>query len=220
MKEDRPKTAGRPRAEGARSGDASEAEELPAGGFSEWLGAMERALRGQGESEVPCDDCTACCASSQFVHIGPDEVETLARIPQALLFPVPRMPAGHVLLGYDGQGRCPMLTDQGCSIYEHRPRTCRTYDCRVFPAAGVGLEGEDSLIAQRARRWRFEHPTGRDRREHEAVRTAARFIQNAPAQNREDQFPEGGSRPANPAQVAILAIEGHGAFLGRARGSR
>ena len=34
-------------------------------------------------------------------------------------------------------GHCPMLVDGRCSIYEHRPRTCRTYDCRVFPAAGL-----------------------------------------------------------------------------------
>ena len=87
-------------------------------------------------SEVPCDGCTACCTSSQFVHIGPDETDTLARIPRRLLFPAPRLPAGHVLMGYDENGHCPMLVDGACSIYEHRPRTCRTYDCRVFPAAG------------------------------------------------------------------------------------
>ena len=27
-----------------------------------------------------------------------------------------------------------MLAEDGCSIYAHRPRACRTYDCRVFPA--------------------------------------------------------------------------------------
>lgn len=90
---------------------------------------MRSALRGEQPSAVPCDGCTACCTSSQFVHIEPDERETLRRIPSELLFPAPRMPAGHVLLGYDEHGRCPMLSEQGCSIYEHRPRTCRTYDC-------------------------------------------------------------------------------------------
>jgi len=76
------------------------------------------------------------------VHIGPDEHETLARIPAALRFPAPGSPHGHVVLGYDEHGRCPMLVDGGCSIYEHRPRTCRTYDCRIFPATGVDV-GED-----------------------------------------------------------------------------
>jgi hypothetical protein len=118
-------------------GDRIEHEDLPAGEFSAWLHGMQRALRSERGSEVPCGGCTACCTSSPFVHIGPDEVETLARIPSELLFPAPRMPVGHVLLGYDDHGRCPMLTDDRCSIYENRPRTCRTYDCRVFPATGL-----------------------------------------------------------------------------------
>ena len=56
--------------------------------------------------------------------------------PAALRFPRPGRPKGHVVLGYDEHGRCPMLGDHGCTIYEHRPRTCRTYDCRVFAATG------------------------------------------------------------------------------------
>src|SRR5688572_23451385 len=103
---------------------------LAAGRFSEWLVEMQHALRGERDAAVPCDGCTACCTSSQFIHIEPDETETLAQIPRELLFPAPGSP-GHVVLGYDDHGRCPMLVDEKCSIYEHRPRTCRTYDCRV-----------------------------------------------------------------------------------------
>src|SRR4051794_37734314 len=121
----------------------TEDEPLAAGRFSPWLTGMRGALRGEGGSDVPCGGCTACCRSSQFVHIGPDEVETLAHIPTELLFPAPRLPRGHLLLGYDERGHCPMLVDDKCSIYEHRPRTCRTYDCRVFPAAGVEIDDED-----------------------------------------------------------------------------
>lgn len=150
---------------------------LAAGGFSTWLEGMRLALAGEADADVPCDGCTACCTSSQFVHIGPDEVDTLRHIPAALLFPGPRMPKGHVLLGYDERGHCPMLVDGACSIYEHRPRTCRTYDCRVFAAAGIdaGEDGKEA-IARRARRWRFDYPTDLDRVEQEAVRAAARFV--------------------------------------------
>ena len=98
---------------------------------------------------MPCNGCTACCTSSQFVHIGPDETDTLAHIPAELLFPAPLRPRGHVLMGYDERGHCPMLIDNRCSIYEHRPQTCRTYDCRVFPAAGVELEDEDKVLIAR-----------------------------------------------------------------------
>ncbi len=123
-----------------------------AGRFSEWL---EDLVAG-GEMAVPCDGCTACCTSSQFVHIEPDETDTLARVPAALRFPAPGLPRGHVVLGYDEQGRCPMLVDGACSIYEHRPRTCRTYDCRVFAATGVAPDSTQPAIAARVREWRFE----------------------------------------------------------------
>ncbi|MGZ4754824.1 MAG: YkgJ family cysteine cluster protein, partial [Acidimicrobiia bacterium] len=105
------------------------------------------------------------------------ETRTLARIPAALLFPAPQMPKGNVLLGYDEHGHCPMLVDDECSIYEARPRTCRTYDCRVFPATGVEVDDEAQLaIARRARRWQFDFPADIDRVEHDAVRAAARFV--------------------------------------------
>jgi Fe-S-cluster containining protein len=181
---------------------------LPAGSFSTWLAGMRRALSGDGGSDVPCGGCTACCTSSQFVHIGPDETETLARIPSELLFPAPRLPTGNVVLGYDDDGHCPMLIDGRCSIYEHRPRTCRTYDCRVFPAAGVEVDDEDQVaIGQRARRWRFDYPAEVDRIEHQAVRAAARFVRE-----RRDVLPEG-SVPANATGRAVLAVELYEAFL-------
>jgi uncharacterized protein len=167
---------------------------IEAGGFAAWLRDIEAALRGARDADVPCGTCTACCASSQFVHVAPDETDALAHIPHELLFPAPRMPAGHVILGYDEQGRCPMLRDDGCSIYEHRPQTCRTYDCRVFPATGIEPDGDQVLIARRARRWRFDLPTEADRAEHEALRSAAASL------------PEDAGTPT---QRAVRVIEVH-----------
>jgi len=154
-------------------------DDAEAGDFSSWLAGMIAAIGGEQASDVPCGACTACCTGSQFVHIAPDETDTLAHIPPALLFPAPRMPRGHVLLGYDERGHCPMLADGRCSIYEHRPRTCRTYDCRVFPAAGIGPDDRAGLIARRARRWRFSYPAEADRVDHDAVRAAAGFLESA-----------------------------------------
>jgi Fe-S-cluster containining protein len=178
-------------------------QELPAGNFSSWLSGLQRALRGEAASDVPCGDCTACCTSSQFIHIDPDETATLAHIPREVLFPAPGLPDGYVLMGYDENGHCPMFSDGGCSIYAHRPRTCRTYDCRIFPAAGLDSEPDDQpLIARRAGRWRFAFDTEQDRTQHAAVRAAASFLR------RRD-----GLAPRNPTQVAVLAIESHRAFL-------
>src|SRR5581483_5975583 len=130
---------------------------------------------------------TACCTSSQFVHIGPDETDTLARIPPELLFPAPGRPKGEVLLGYDER--------------EHCPRTCRTYDCRIYAATGLDVDAEDDRkapVARQARRWRFSFPTGDDRRRQAAVRAAVRTV-----------------RATSVTQLAVRAVERHEEFLDR-----
>ena len=131
--------------------------------FSEWLDELDAA----SDMHVPCGACTACCTSSQFVHIEPDETDTLAHVPAALRFPAPGLPKGHVVMGYDERGHCPMLIDGACSIYEHRPRTCRTYDCRIFAVTGV--EPDQPAIATRVRDWSFDVD---DRETWDAVRAA------------------------------------------------
>ena len=192
--------------------------DLPAGAFGAWLEQMKSALRHEADADVACGDCSACCSTSHFVHVGPDERDALAHIPRELLFAAPGMPAGHLVLGYDDRGRCPLLDDGGrCTVYEHRPLTCRTYDCRVFAAAGIDADREE--ITRRARRWRFDSPAPRDRDEHAAVRAAARFVRDNAA-----AFP-GGAVPDDPAQLAVLAVKVAGVFLpggpaGAGRGRR
>ncbi|MGD9793255.1 MAG: YkgJ family cysteine cluster protein [Acidimicrobiia bacterium] len=180
---------------------------VPAGGFSTWLRDMQAAIEGERDADVACGSCTACCTSSQFVHIAPDEVDALAHIPKALRFPAPHLPRGHVVLGYDERGHCPMLVDGACSIYDHRPRTCRTYDCRVFPAADVTPDDDKPLIVQRAARWVFDHATERDEREHLAVRRAATAISRG-----RDELPPG-SVPHVSTQIAVVAVQVHDLFL-------
>jgi len=124
------------------------------------------------------------------------------------LFPAPGAPPGHVLMGYDAQGRCPMLEGDSCSIYEHRPRTCRDFDCRIFAATGIAVDAEQTMLAERVRAWRFEHPAAGDEREHAAVRAAAAFLAAHAA-----SFPEGWL-PRNPVQLAVLAIDVSVLFMG------
>ena len=110
------------------------------------------------------------------------------------------MPKGNVLMGYDEHGRCPMLGEHGCTIYEYRPRTCRTYDCRVFPAAGLlPAEPEKAAVARRAAQWVFTHASDHDRALHDAVRAAAAHIRA------EADLPS--------TQVAIRAVIEHRRFL-------
>jgi uncharacterized protein len=182
---------------------------ISAGNFGTWVDELRAALRGEASTNVPCGDCTACCTASQFIHIGPDEADTLAHIPKELLFPAPRLPLGNVLMGYDERGHCPMLIDNACSIYQHRPRTCRTYDCRIFKAAEVALDGEASkiLISHRAEQWQFAYPSPEDRVRHEAVRVAAVFLRAHTSELPPDFV------PPNPTQLAVLAFRIHDAFL-------
>ena len=173
-------------------------DEVDAGEFSSWLAGMQAALRGEADSDVPCNGCTACCTSSQFVHIDPDEADTLAHIPPELLFPAPRLPRGHVLLGYDERGHCPMLVNDRCSIYDHRPQACRTYDCRVFAAAGVKIDDPaKEAVSRRVSRWRFTYPTAADHEGHNAVRAAAQALAAT------------GDDRASATELAVRAVESY-----------
>jgi Fe-S-cluster containining protein len=189
----------------------TEQRDLPAGVFSSWLGCMRIALLGDKGAAVPCGECTACCRSSYFIHIRREETQTLARIPGELLFAAPDLPKGNVLLGYDEQGRCPMLHDDACSIYGDRPLTCRNYDCRVYTAAGV--DADRALITERARRWAFSYPTKADRDQHTAAQAAARFLRE-----HAECLPSG-AVPGDPAHVAVLAVRVYEVFLGSGDGS-
>ena len=179
----------------------TETQNLPAGRFSSWL--------DQIGVDVPCGTCTACCTSSQFVHIGPDERDTLSRIPKAVLFPAPGLSKGTVVMGYDERGHCPMFVDGACSIYEHRPRTCRTYDCRVFPAAGLEPDHDGGArIAEQVRRWRFDLPEPDDETQQAAVRAAAAYL-------RANAHLLAGLVPGNSTQLAFLAVGIREVFLER-----
>ena len=112
------------------------------------------------------------------------------------------------MMKYLEDGACPMLRAGKCSIYEHRPQTCRDYDCRIFAAAGIDAGGADkAVINKRVREWRFSYPHDADRRAHAAVLAAAAFIRDKRA-----SFP-GGRAPTAPTGIAVLAIKSYSVFL-------
>ncbi len=195
-------------AAGAPEGGSASDPHVPAGDFGSWLHTTAAVVRHEREADVPCGDCTGCCTSSYFVHIGPDEADTLQRIPPALLFPAPGLADGHVLMGYDERGHCPMLVDGACTIYEHRPRTCREYDCRIFPASGLVPDGPTKVaIRRRTGQWRFRFPTSDDRVRHAAVQGAARFLVAHP------ECFTSGQAPQRHEDLALAAIHVHEVFL-------
>jgi Fe-S-cluster containining protein len=182
---------------------------IPAGDFSSWLCQARDSLLGNEGMEVACEACVGCCSSSYFIHISPEEKETIRRIPANVIFAAPGQPKGHLLMGYDRDGLCPMLKGTNCAIYEHRPQTCRDYDCRVFAAAGIAAGGDEkAVINERVERWLFSYPTKLDCNEHQAVKAAAKFIREHAC-----HFP-GGRVPDNPSQLAVLAIKSYEVFIG------
>jgi len=188
--------------------------DLEAGCFSSWLRRIRYTLLKNGEAAVNCGQCSACCTSSYFIHIGPEETDTLSRIDRRLLFPAPAQPRGTKVMGYSESGRCPMHSGGRCTIYDNRPGICRMYDCRIFTAAGIEAGGGDkALINEQVARWRFSYPTGRDSELHRAVKAAAGFI----SRNRRC-FPSG-QIPDSPSQLAILALKVYEVFLGRGGGT-
>ncbi|MBW8848033.1 MAG: YkgJ family cysteine cluster protein [Burkholderiales bacterium] len=181
---------------------------VAAGEFSQWLGDTERALEDGGAgADVPCGSCTSCCHSRMFIHIRPHEKETLKAIPRPLLFQVPGLPKGHVLMGYNDKGSCPMLVDNKCTIYAVRPQTCRDYDCRIFAATGVPVDAAlQPEIAEQIKAWRFEYRDEASHSAHESLIRTARFLRE-----RSDLFPRG-SLPGNPVQFAVLVVRVHRLF--------
>lgn len=85
---------------------------------------------------VPCNGCTACCDAVKVrVHAARESPEDLQHLD---LIPEPdAVVAGSMLLRKREDGACVHLGPTGCTVYEHRPRTCRMFDCRIGAVAGL-----------------------------------------------------------------------------------
>ena len=180
---------------------------LPAGDFSTWLRAMRAALAGTSGMDVACGDCRGCCTSSYYIKVRAQETDALGHIPAGHLFDAPNEP-GTLLMGFDTAGHCPMFVGGDCSIYPHRPQTCRTYDCRIFTAAGMTAGENRPAINRRIARWRFEYADDAGLAEHRAVTAAANFLRQHPV-----RFPSG-KIPSLPGDIAVLALKAYAVFLG------
>lgn len=82
---------------------------------------VEGQLRGS--VAVPCGDCSACCRAFANIPLGTLDDASLYRT---------RDHHGAVVLERHDDGSCIYLVNNQCSIYDRRPHTCRTFDCRIF----------------------------------------------------------------------------------------
>jgi uncharacterized protein len=182
-------------------------EPLPAGDFSAWLREMRAALASRGGMDVACGSCRGCCVSSYYVKVRANETAAAQAIGESNLEPGPPGDPGSRLLGYQPNGHCLMLRDGNCSIYAHRPETCRSYDCRVYAAAGMNAGPDKPVINQRVARWSFSYPSEADEREHRAVTAAANYLRQHPVRL------SGGHVPSRRSEIAVLAVKAYTAFL-------
>lgn len=181
---------------------------IAAGDFDIWLREIQESFGNNLGTSVPCGECRACCTSSYFIQIKPTDTQAILAIPRQVIWNAPGLPKGHGLMGYELNGHCPMLKNGNCSIYMNRPLACRDYDCRVFFAAGILVEGSStSDVNKRISAWKFQYAGAASRQRHQAIEDAARFI----ADNRE-AFPHGRA-PTKASEIAILAIKVHPVFL-------
>lgn len=167
---------------------------------------MRASLAGGPGMDVACGDCVGCCTSSYFIKVRPHETRALERIGEARL-EAETLPDGSRLMGYGPNGHCHMFVGGGCSIYSDRPETCRTYDCRVYAAAGIEAGEGRTMINERIADWEFDLADDQDRAAHRAVRAAAAYLRQHPV-----RFPNG-RVPSRPAEIAVLAIKSYEVFL-------
>lgn len=184
--------------------DMNEQTTTSAGRFITWLEQTNAAET----ADVPCGDCNACCRASYFIHVNPSDQQALGVIPQALLFPAPGQDRNQQVMGFNEAGACPMLVNAHCAIYQHRPGTCRDYDCRIFAATGIraGDQEKQDVNAQ-VNRWQFEYPTAADHAAQAAVMAAVRFLHD-----HEQHFSDP-PLPTNPSERALLALGQYELFL-------
>jgi len=187
--------------------DRNKPTEIETENYSVWLKQTKQSYQNKKDAIVPCGDCRGCCTSGYFIHIKPEETKTLSKIPKALLFSAPGLPKGHVLLGFNEKGHCPLFVNNQCSIYAFRPQTCRKYDCRIYPATRFKVEDSKPLIAEQTQRWRFKFSSEQDLNDYQAVQRAAKFIQT-----HSHHFPKE-FLPNHSVQLAVLAIKVYALFL-------
>jgi uncharacterized protein len=78
---------------------------------------------------LPCGECTMCCRK-EAIFLYPEDGDNPGLYKTRQVWhPLENRPV-HVL--EQRNGACVYLGDKGCTIYDKRPSTCRTYDCRRF----------------------------------------------------------------------------------------
>jgi hypothetical protein len=84
---------------------------------------ISRERMGGASAVVDCGTCTMCCREPQRIELTSAELAS----------PVLRHDGKYLLRQSDRS--CTHLVDGCCEVYDQRPRSCRTFDCRALAVA-------------------------------------------------------------------------------------
>lgn len=91
------------------------------------VNATAERLGRAAEAQMDCRTCGACCRSCR----APLEADEADRLANLLELPVAAFRERHIEVETDGElmmhAPCVFLNGTICSIYEHRPQSCRGY---------------------------------------------------------------------------------------------
>lgn len=111
--------------------------------------SARNAAGKSASSRTPCNGCRECCWYFKV------EVDPLKENPSDLrrLDLVQDLSGSGLVLRKNEDGSCVHLGEQGCTVYAHRPKACRVYDCRISAVVGL-VESYDN--GHRAPVWYFK----------------------------------------------------------------
>ncbi len=95
-------------------------------------GIVARRYDEGADADVPCGSCNACCRSGLHIDLQSWESDIGLDV---------EIREGMRLLRMNADGSCVHLVDNQCNVRDHRPISCRTYDCRDFAAARTRHNG-------------------------------------------------------------------------------
>lgn len=75
---------------------------------------------------VPCGTCQLCC--KMMTPILPERGDNAALYDTAMCYTPGKQP--YLILNRQANGDCIYLDANGCSIWDHAPWVCRSFDCR------------------------------------------------------------------------------------------
>lgn len=121
--------------------------------FSIAASSAAQHLQHLKQKRVPCETCNSACCRNTVIRLLPEDVARLTVNDIAFRDKIEELdepsPQGYVAKIDASDGACPFLSDEGCTIYQHRPTICREYSawtCTAYEADEEKVEGKRKLL--------------------------------------------------------------------------